>query len=197
MGHSLLDSLDNTDLLFFNDGHQTDFNTFYNSSSVVDLSLIHSSMIWNTTWEVGLDSWGSDHFPIFIHIQANISPRSFNKFRTRLYWKNIDWEIFCKKVDEFLLACKQDLLLIDDINVRYSSFIALIGDAISNNLPKTRIPPKKQRNLKNPGPRMSSGMRNVKDWFDAERQFFSNLNISPHGTTLLPIRRRWLWLESV
>lgn len=109
VGRGLLNSLDNTELVFLNDGHQTYFNTYYNSSSVVDLSLIHSSLIWNTTWEVGSDSWGSDHF---------------HRARTRLYSHNIDWELFRNKVDNSLLECGQDLLLINDY---YCSLLFFYG----------------------------------------------------------------------
>lgn len=105
---------------------------------------MHVSLSLSTNWEISNDNWGSDHFPIFIHINCQTIPPSSLFGSNRRYSKNINWVKFKDRVHVAFEENKSYLQNISDLNIKYSSFMAIISDALTY-----RPPSKSSKGLAN------------------------------------------------
>lgn len=125
-GNHIVESLENMDLCVLNNGDPTFHCAAHRSNSNIDLSIIHSSLILSSNWQVGDDPWGSDHFPIRIDINCRFSVYSpFNK-KVRLHHKFTNWDLFRNLLDSSIKDNLENLNNCPDVLVRYSSFTSLI-----------------------------------------------------------------------
>lgn len=130
-GKIIKEFIDHSDLLILNKQKHTHFSSAYNSWDSIDISMVHASLGPTTEWSISEDSWGSDHFPIFILIKCyaisyNPYPRS-----NRIQSKNIDWKSFKSRINTAVFENKVSLNEILEPEVKYSSFTAIITDALS------------------------------------------------------------------
>lgn len=128
MWKALLDS----ELSLLNDGSSTFHSESYHTQFAIDLSIVHSSLALRLGWEVGEDPWGSDHFPIFVHSCLHLDALSSLRTSPRLYSVKTDWTVFQKHMDGII---KRNLPPSLGIEVRYPSFVALLGDALREATP--------------------------------------------------------------
>lgn len=71
-GISLIDALNNhPTLVVRNEGQSTRLNAPGTNPSALDISIISSNLVNNSTWEVLGDTYGSDHFPIGLIVGEN------------------------------------------------------------------------------------------------------------------------------
>lgn len=137
VGCKIKDAVDDSDYIILNDQKATYHSSTHNSWSSIDLIIAHTSLGLYTDWKVCKDNWGSDHFPIFLHIGRQITPSRplFNS--NRKYSKNIDWKKFKDRVSMSIEKNKSFLTEISDLDVKYTSFVAIISDALSPKPPKS------------------------------------------------------------
>lgn len=131
VGYKIKDSLENSDHTILNDQSFTFHSSAHKTFSAIDLSISHTSLCLSTNWEIGNDNWGSDHFPIFIRIGCQITPPPPIHYFTKRYSKNINWDGFRNRVHTALEDNLLSLSAIEDLNVKYSSFLAIISDALT------------------------------------------------------------------
>lgn len=128
--NQIIDILDNLEFSILNLGQSTFPSTSYGTTSTIDLSIIHSSLIFYSSWEIGEDSWGSDHFPIFIHINY-VDLRSIHKNSNRLYSKKkINWKVFSDILDDKIEENLENLMQITEPVSIYSTFTSILMEIL-------------------------------------------------------------------
>lgn len=127
---SLQESILDLDIILLND--DTYWNEERNYSSILDLSFINSSLGLKSSWSVNQDPWGSDHFPIFININANTTLKSKANHSPKLHSSKTDWANFSENLESDVINYSCELSNISDIQTLYSSFTSLIVKNISN-----------------------------------------------------------------
>jgi hypothetical protein len=73
------------DIVILNDGSTTYHGAASNKDSSIDLTLVIEEDRHRFRWRVGTDSWGSDHFPILIELNATFEPNLKGVNNHRLY----------------------------------------------------------------------------------------------------------------
>lgn len=106
-------------------------------------------------WKVGLDPWGSDHFPIMLSLNKKFEPQSRGNTNKRRYTRKTDWENFASLMMKQLINL--ETLIKDnhvDTQVKYTTLVSTIEDAIQSSTLKTKNndPRRKECNLKLPSP---------------------------------------------
>ncbi|EFN64174.1 hypothetical protein EAG_00662, partial [Camponotus floridanus] len=82
------------DIIVLNDDSRTFWDAERDHWSKLDLSLASSSLGIKTSWLVNQDSWGSDHFRIFINMNISVTPKSKVRRSPKLYSSKTDWAVF-------------------------------------------------------------------------------------------------------
>lgn len=114
--------------MLLNDDIPTYLNGERNLSSILDLSFVNSSLGLNTSWHVNQDSWGSDHFPIFIRINAKVTYKPKTNRKYRLYSSKTDREKFSISLTQEIDNFSATILTISDTQTMYTTFVSLITD---------------------------------------------------------------------
>ena len=81
------------------------------------------------------DTWGSDHFPIFIQFGASPLSGLRHRPKRKLYTCATDWFMFS---DFLRTRMREGLEGALDVQVRYSRFIALLEECVSRATPRPR-----------------------------------------------------------
>lgn len=90
MGNSIVEGLDLSKGIVLNDGSPSFHSAVHKTNTCIDISIAHEHILSKIFWSVGNDLWGSDHFPIFISINANVNRRPTYKKNYRPYSKHTD-----------------------------------------------------------------------------------------------------------
>lgn len=124
-GNEIINSLNNSNLIFLNNGEPTRISPPPNRSSAVDLTLCSPNFGFTATWKT-LDSPGtSDHLPILIKLISN----NINSHSRCLYRTN--WISFRSQLKDIITP---DIF---DVNVGYRFLIDSINNAL--NFSKTEV----------------------------------------------------------
>lgn len=131
-GRKLFNALEKTEVGILNQGQSTYFSRQYGSNSAIYLAFVDIPSLALYDWSVEQDSWGSDHFPIYIRFNARSELK--NSFRSsRLVNNKTDWELIEKNLESCVDLCAE---VINNINIdtqaKYTMFLALITDCIHN-----------------------------------------------------------------
>ena len=89
-GRIIEDFLSEQDLCLLNDKSQTYLHPGYGSYSSIDLSFCSPPLVLDLAWEVGVDTCGSDHFPILIHLKPPLPPERHPRWQLH----KADWHTF-------------------------------------------------------------------------------------------------------
>jgi hypothetical protein len=73
------------DIVVLNDGSTTYHGAAMNTDSSIDMTLVKEDHCHCFCWRVGTDSWGSDHFPILVELNATFEPNLKRINNRRLY----------------------------------------------------------------------------------------------------------------
>ncbi|XP_025262523.1 uncharacterized protein LOC109610335 isoform X2 [Camponotus floridanus] len=135
------------DITLLNDETPTFWDLERNHASKLDLSLISSSIVLETSWLINQDPWGSDHFPIFININISASLKSTIKTPSKLYSPKTDWPTFTENMKSDINNFLPDLLTIQDIQGLYTSFTSIIIKNITK-ASSRKYPPSQKNSCK-------------------------------------------------
>lgn len=130
-----LDKLSDTlNLIPLNDGSSTRLSPGLMNPSIVDLSFCSASLTPLVKWEVGEDSMGSDHFPIYISLEINTFYLNNNNNNLRKFkFKNAKWDVYSRIISQNLL----NLRSIEIEENSYDLFIDTMLDAAVKAIPQT------------------------------------------------------------
>ena len=142
--------IDRHNLILLNDSVHTRFDTYHQTSSLLDLSLCHPSIYMYVAFEVYSDRLGSDHHPISITNTQNIkyicssSARKSSKMEFQVKW------------DAFQDQCNTEITpdIFNDAEDKTAILSSTLFDIAADNIPKTSPFPK----------------RKAKPWFDEDCQ---------------------------
>ena len=143
--------IDNHNLILLNDSVHTRFDTYHQTSSLLDLSLCHPSIYMDVACEVSSDRLGSDHHPIII--TANTSDYPVPQKVPKWNFKKAKWDAF---QDQCITEITVDL--VNDAEDKMAIFSSTLLDIAADNIPKTSPLPK----------------RKAKPWFDEDCQAAKN-----------------------
>ena len=140
-------SIDRHNLILLNDSVHTQFDTYHLTSSLLDLSLCHSSVYMDVACEISSDRLGSDQHPIII--TANTSDHPVPERVPKWNFKKAKWDAY---QDQCIAEITPDLF--NDAEDKMAIFFSTLLDIAADNIPKTSPFPK----------------RIVKPWFDEDCQ---------------------------
>ena len=92
-----------------NDGSATRVNRGTGGRSAPDISLVHSSRVALSEWEV-MDALGSDHFPIFCELDLEVHKLAKNAGRLRWDYSNADWSAYTQDVEAAICRAPTEVL---------------------------------------------------------------------------------------
>ena len=139
--------IDSHNLILLNDSVHTRFDTYHQTSSLLDLSLCHPSIYMDVACEVLSDRLGSDHHPIII--TANTSDHPVPERVPKWNFKRAKWDIF---QDQCIKEITPNLF--HEADDKMAIFSSTLLDIAADNIPKTSPFPK----------------RKAKPWFDEDCQ---------------------------
>ena len=139
--------IDRHNLILLNDSVHTRFDTYHQTSSLLDLSLCHPSIYMDVACEISSDRLGSDHHPIII--TANTSDHPLPEKVPKWNFKKAKWDAF---QDQCITEITSNLF--NDAEDKMAIFSSTLLDIAADNIPKTSPFPK----------------RKDKPWFDEDCQ---------------------------
>ena len=139
--------IDRHNLILLNDSVHTRFDTYHQTSSLLDLSLCHPSIYMDVACEISSDRLGSDHHPIII--TANTSDHPVPERVPKWNFKKAKWDAF---QDQCITEITPNLF--NDAEDKMAIFSSTLLDIAADNIPKTSPFPK----------------RKAKPWFDEDCQ---------------------------
>ena len=135
--------IDCHNLILLNDYVHTRFDTYHQTSSLLDLSLCHPSIYMDVAFEVYSGRLGSDHHPIII--TANTSDHPVPERVPKWNFRKAKWDAF---QDQCITEITPDLF--NDPADKMAIFSSTLLDIAADDIPKTSSFPK----------------RKAKPWFD-------------------------------
>lgn len=135
-GERLLHAIDNQDIFLHNPNSSTHIDFYRNKKSNLDLILSTMSNADKIHVRIHDETWGSDHYPIFINI--NTEKRYYYKKTFILHSIRTDWKKVLECLEEFYertFAKDYDSLLASE---KYKIFINLITNTIKLYTPKKK-----------------------------------------------------------
>ena len=139
--------IDRHNLILLNDSVHTRFDTYHQTSSLLDLSLCHPSIYMDVACEISSDRLGSDHHPIII--TSNTSDHPVPERVPKWNYKKAKWDAF---QDQCITEITPNLF--NDAEDKMAIFSSTLLDIAADNIPKTSPFPK----------------RKAKPWFDEDCQ---------------------------
>ena len=139
--------IDSHNLILLNDFVHTRFDSYNQTSSLLDLSLCHPSIYMDVACEVYSDRLGSDHHPIII--TSNTSDYPVPQRVPKWNFKKAKWDAF---QDQCIAEITPDPF--NDAEDKMAIFSSTLLDIAADNIPKTSPFPK----------------RKAKPWFDEDCQ---------------------------
>ena len=122
--------IDSHNLILSNDSVHTRFDSYHQTSSLLDLSLCHPSVYMDVACEFLSDRLGSDHHPIII--TANTSDYPVPERVPKWNFKKAKWDAF---QDQCITEITPDLF--NDAEDEMSIFSSTLLDIAADNIPKT------------------------------------------------------------
>ena len=129
--------IDSHNLILLNDSVHTRFDTYHQTSSLLDLSLCHPSIYMDVACEVLSDRLGRDHHPIII--TANTSNYPVPERVPKRNFKKAKWDAF---QNQCITEITPDLL--NDAEDKMAMFSCTLLDIAADNIPKTSPFPKRK-----------------------------------------------------
>ena len=139
--------IDRHNLILLNDSVHTRFDTYHQTSSLLDLSLCHPSIYMDVACEISSDRLGSDHHPIII--TANTSDHPVPERVPKWNFKKAKWDAF---QDQCITEITPNLF--NDAEDKMAIFSSTLLDIAADNIPKTS----------------PFAKRKAKPWFDEDCQ---------------------------
>ena len=122
--------IDCFNLILLNDFVHTRFDTYHQSSSLLDLSLCHPSIYMDVAFEVYSDRLGNDHHPIII--TANTSDHPVPERVPKWNFKKAKW-------DAFQYQCITEITpdIFNDAEDKMAIFSSTLFDIAADNIHET------------------------------------------------------------
>ena len=124
--------IDRHNLILLNDSVHTRFDTYHQTSSLLDLSLCHPSIYMDVACKISSDRLGSDHHPIII--TANTSDHPVPERVSKWNFKKAKWDAF---QDQCITEITPDLF--NSAEDKMAIFSSTFLDIAADNIPKTSL----------------------------------------------------------
>ena len=132
--------IDRHNLILLNDSVHTRFDTYHQTSPLLDLSLCHPSIYMDVACGISSDRLGSDHHPIIT--TANTSDHPVPERVPKWRFKKAKWDAF---QDQCITEITPGLF--NDAEDKMVIFSSTLLDRAADNIPKTSPFPKKSQTL--------------------------------------------------
>lgn len=96
-GAAVYEATLHSNYIILNNGEQTYRPHWKNVTSAIDITVISSSLITHCEWHTETDNWGSDHRPIEIHLQGNITYNTKFKCSLRHHTVKTNWNLVTRE----------------------------------------------------------------------------------------------------
>ena len=129
--------IDRHNLILLNDSVHTRFDTYHQTSTLLDLSLCHPWIYMDVACEISSDRLGSDQHPIII--TANTSDHPVPERVPKWNFKTAKWDAF---QDQCITEITPDLF--NDAEDKIAIFSSILLYIAADNTPKTSPSPKRK-----------------------------------------------------
>ena len=129
--------IDRHNLILLNDSVHTRFDTYHQTSSLLDLSLCYPSIYMDVACEISSDRLGNDHHPIII--TANTVDHPVPERVPKWNFKKAKWDAF---QDQCITEITPKLF--NDAEDKMAKFSSTLLDRAADNIPKTSPFPKRK-----------------------------------------------------
>ncbi|XP_034936031.1 uncharacterized protein [Chelonus insularis] len=131
-GTKLFEAIEESEVGLLNGAVKTFYSRQYRTESALDLSFASCGLLSLFEWKVSRDTWGSDHFPIFIDFDKVVEKKGSNHAPKRLYNSKTDWGRLVREL-EFRSNEIRSVVQNEDleIQVKYTTFTAIIEDCVN------------------------------------------------------------------
>lgn len=136
--------LENTELVVLNENEHTHFNCSSGSLSSIDLSLCSANIACAIEWTVNEDLYNSDHFPIHINLNNNLSDSNVRNLNSSWNFNKADWSLFSEHVNSNL----QDISSLDPQQKLSSEELLRYFESQIRSAADAAIPKRKSKNTK-------------------------------------------------
>lgn len=135
-GKKLFNAIEGSEVGISNEGSSTYYSRQYGTESAIDLAFVDNTSLASYNWSVGRDSWGSDHYPIFITLNERTEQKTYFKL-TRLVNCKTDWNLVVENLKKYVKQCAE-IINNNRINtqVKYKTFLAIITNCIEETNPR-------------------------------------------------------------
>lgn len=130
IGSLLFEAFQDFSLSLINDGTPTYISYFSHASSVIDLTLVSSSLTPYCSWSSLDDSFGSDHIPTVVAIDFPIQARTF--FSHKLHTSKINRKLLFSSLLSALPALSDDLNSTTSPVEKYDIFCSSLTDTVTS-----------------------------------------------------------------
>lgn len=122
--------MEKTEVGILNQVQRTYYSRQYGFESAIDIAFVDIPSLVLYNWSVEPDSWGTDHFPIYITLNARSELKT--SFRSiRLTNSKTDCELIGKNLENWIDQCSEIISNTNiDIRTKYTTFLAIITDCI-------------------------------------------------------------------
>ena len=129
MGKLIEQLFQENDISILNDNCPTYFNTYHNSTSIIDLGLCSSTVFADFIWSVTEDLHGSDHFPVLVKLAQPLNVPSLPKWNL----DKADWNKFYQESIKI-----NNIISIDSHLEAYDALERLIISAANKSIPQSK-----------------------------------------------------------
>lgn len=144
IGRQIINSLENLELSIMNDGSATRLTPPSQNKSVVDITMISSTIAPTISWKVNADTLGSDHFVITMEVFLNLNVNNMVLPKYKWNTNKADWPLY----ENTLLQHFNTVPTLNSPDEKYSFFMDGINEAANVAIPvnkpfkiKKRPPP--------------------------------------------------------
>lgn len=128
-GKRVQEMLDQSDLVYLNDGTPTRITSPTQNSSAVDLTICTPDVAGGSTWKVIHDPGTSDHYPIF----CTLFQRGFSTqltYPSKRKYSKANWDMYAENITEAMQRMDPYTVNYDDLNI-------IINEAANNAIPRS------------------------------------------------------------
>ena len=173
LGNTLLDVINDNNLVFLNNGSYTRLNPSGGNNSAIDLSITTPCMQDVLDWITLEDTFGSDHLPIIITCQT--------KLRLTSSFSHKKWNVIKANWDLFFVEATLNFSNYNDLN--YSEFIQILNTVLEKTIPTISNTANKKRGGK------SWWNQNCEEVVKKRKECFRNYKLNPNMDNLLQYKK--------
>lgn len=182
-GKEIVEYLNDYNLIIMNDGTPTLFQCPGHRKSAIDLTICSPAIAPNITWQPLHSTYGSNHYPIKISVDAPTNYKFTIYPSSKWDIKKANWTEYHTISKTLTDNINQNNFLSSDLETKYELFTNIITQTAEKTIPKKTV---KQVNSFRCSPWWDDECKNV---IDSKRTAFNNFKVAPTLENFITCKR--------